>query len=215
MMLAKDMSITVRQALARVPITRAFYESFFFPLLARWCIEPEEFIELAAYDVFRYHCASLSIRGSVRFQEIVGGTRVYVEALIKQLPHATRRQGVTIAGIEQRSDAFVVRERDGRAHTFNQLVLATSASEAAALLRDIPSAAKARGLLERIRCFKTKIAVHGDRRVMPPRERDWSIVNMRDDGTHAQSTMWKPGRGDLFRSWVTFDGKSSVGQAYR
>lgn len=41
---------------------------------------------------------------------------------------------------------------------------------------------------------------------MPADERDWSCVNIRHDGRHAQTTVWKPWRSPrLFHSWITFD----------
>jgi len=60
--------------------------------------------------------------------------------------------------------------------------------------------------LSRFEYFDTAIAIHGDRRLMPQNESDWSVVNARWDGEHSALTVWDPGRGlPVFKSWVTFD----------
>jgi predicted NAD/FAD-binding protein len=61
--------------------------------------------------------------------------------------------------------------------------------------------------LGRAAYFRTTIAVHEDRRLMPSDERDWSVINVRHDGHHAQNTVWKPWRSKrpVFRSWITYD----------
>jgi predicted NAD/FAD-binding protein len=44
---------------------------------------------------------------------------------------------------------------------------------------------------------------------MPHDERDWSTVNVRHDGHHAQTTVYKPwkSKNPVFRSWVTYDAR--------
>jgi predicted NAD/FAD-binding protein len=61
-----------------------------------------------------------------------------------------------------------------------------------------------RDLLRSIRYAETRIAVHGDRRLMPRNPRDWSVLNVRFDPSWSAATMWKAwtARG-VFRSWVT------------
>jgi predicted NAD/FAD-binding protein len=202
-----DTSITVGQVLSRAPVTRSFRETFLLPFLqSGWCVAAEELRGFAAYDVFRYSYVNLSFRGSAPMREVQGGMRAYVAALVGQMPSVTLRQAVEIAGIERSDGTFVVRERDGRSHELDELVVATGAPDAVALLRQVPGAEKARALLERIGTFRTRIAVHGDRRVMPVDERRWSIVNIRYDDRYAHTTVWKPWRSArLFRSWVTFE----------
>jgi predicted NAD/FAD-binding protein len=207
LMRARDTSVTVQQALSRVPMTRSFREELLFPfLLSGWCIEPDEFRELAAYNVLGYTFRSMTLRPSVPMHEVVGGLRAYVAALTAQIPRTTLRQAAEITSIERDDAGFTLRERDGQPQRFDQLVLATNAPEAAKLLRDVRGTEATRALLERIGYVRTPIAVHGDRRFMPADQRDWSIVNIRHDGRYAHTTVWKPWRGPrLFRSWLTFE----------
>src|SRR5262249_44768103 len=50
-----DTSVTVEQFVEGLGCTRAFADDFLYPLLlAGWCIEAEEFRQLAAYDPLKY-----------------------------------------------------------------------------------------------------------------------------------------------------------------
>jgi predicted NAD/FAD-binding protein len=207
LMRAQDTSLTIEQVLRRLPLTRSFRDELLFPLLlSGWCVEPDDFREFAAYTALRYVYTSLSLRGAVAMQEVVGGMRCYVAAVLRQIPRAVLRQPADIASIDRESERFTVRERGGRTHVFDHLVLATNARAAAVLLEGVRGAEKVQSLLASIDYFPTRIAVHGDPRVMPADAQAWSIVNVRYDGTHAQTTVWKPWRSArLFRSWITYD----------
>ncbi|MFO0604562.1 MAG: FAD-dependent oxidoreductase [Polyangiales bacterium] len=209
LMQARDTRVTVAQALARVPLTRAFREEFLLPfLLAGWCVEPEDVLEFSAYNVLRYSYMNVTARGAIDMQEVVGGLRAYVAALAAQCRNATLRTGAALASVERSERGFVVREQDGRAHAFDAVVVATNAQDAARLLRDVRGAEAVRHQLERFEYFKTRIAVHGDPSLMPADPRDWSTVNVRHDGRHAQNTVWAARRGlPVFRSWVTYDAR--------
>jgi predicted NAD/FAD-binding protein len=209
LMRARDTSVTLGRALDRVPLTRSFRDDFLFPfLLSSWCVEPDEFREFAAYDVLRYSYLGVSWRGGIAMREVPGGMRAYIAALAAACPRATLRTGCEIAAIERDELGFHVRERDGRSQRFDQLVLATNARDAVALLDGTRGAERARALLSGMRYFETRIAVHGDSSLMPARPREWSIVNVRHDGRHAQMTVWKPWRAPrVFRSWVSYDAR--------
>jgi predicted NAD/FAD-binding protein len=207
-MLSQDTSLTVGELLDGLPLTASFRDEFLLPyLLSSWCAEPDEFREFSAYDVLRYTYAGLSWRGNIAFQEVVGGTRAYVEALRRGMPRAVLKPSASIERIEREGAGFRVHEPTGGAHSFDHLVVATSARDARALLGSLPGLDRERELLGRIEYFRTAIAVHEDRRLMPADERDWSIINVRHDGRHAQMTVWKPWRSKapVFRSWVTYD----------
>jgi predicted NAD/FAD-binding protein len=208
LMRAHDTSVTIEQALSRVPLTRSFRDEFLWPfLLSGWCVQPDEFRGFAAYNVLRYSYLGVTPRGAIAMQEVVGGMHSYVAAMQRQMPRVTWQTSSEIESVERTADAtFTVRQRDGRIHAFDQLIVATNASDAAKLLRCVRGAEKVQALLGRYEYVQTKIAVHGDRRVMPAREQDWSIVNVRHDGKHAHTTVWKPWRSQrVFRSWITYD----------
>ncbi|MGH7435645.1 MAG: FAD-dependent oxidoreductase [Polyangiaceae bacterium] len=205
---ARDTSPTVGEVIDRLPLTASFRDEFLFPyLLGGWCVEPEEFRDFVAYDVFSYTFASLSWKGGIPLKEVVGGTRSYVDALLRSIPGATLRASCPVAGLVREGGGFRVRERDGVDHRFDHVILAINARDACALLDTVSGTERVREHLARIAYFRTTIAVHEDRRLMPADERDWSEVNVRYDGHHAQTTVWKPWRSKrpVFRSWVTYD----------
>ena len=72
---------------------------------------------------------------------------------------------------------------------------------------DLEGTEELRRELARFEYFKTLIAIHGDRRLMPADEEDWSVINIRHDGARSLNTIWKPwsSRRPVFRSWVTFE----------
>ena len=208
MMRARDTSMTVGRAIDRLPLTRHFRDEFLLPyLLGGWCVEPDEFREFAAYDVLRYTFATLSRGRSLPMSEVVGGTRVYVEALLRALGPETVRPSAAVEGVARDGGGLLVRERGGAVHRFDHVVLATNARDAAALLAGLEGTERVRAALGRIAYFRTTIAVHGDRRLMAHDPRDWATVNVRHDGHHAQTTIYKPWRSKtpVFRSWVTYD----------
>ena len=207
----RDRSVTIGDFAARIPLTRSFREQFLFPFLSGgWCVPAAEFCRFAAYDVLklaRLHRAfSLAPR---IYSEVVGGTRTYVAAMQLALSRAHITSGAGISFIRRAGDGYAVADARGATREFDHLVLATGAHEACRLLERVPEAGEQRRELARIRYSPTTIAIHGDRRVMPPKTRDWSVFNIRWDGRVSLSTVWKGSGGDaqVFRSWV--NGSSS------
>ncbi len=210
LMRARDTSITVEQALARVPTSHAFRKDFLTPfLLSGWCVEPEEMLTFSAYNVLGYSYRAIQRGASVPMQEVRAGLGTYVDAMLRQMPRASLRTSVDVAGIQrvaQSGGAFELIERHGRRTQCDAIVIATNAREACDLLRDVSGCEAMAAALQRMTYFRTRIAVHGDARLMPKDKRHWSVVNIRHNGRHAHMTVWKPWRNEhVFRSWITYD----------
>ncbi len=205
----RNTTITVEQYLETLPGTRAFKEQFLFPfLLAQWCVEPEEFKQFAAYNALKY--STLNMSGGIQAPvgiEIIGGNQVYIAALAQASPRTKIKTSADIITITHADGIYTVREADGSLHEFDHLIIATSPWDAHSLLAQVEDADPTRQELSRIGSFKTVIAVHGDRRLMPAEEKYWSVVNLRYDGRYSQNTVWKQWKSarPIFRSWVTFD----------
>jgi predicted NAD/FAD-binding protein len=130
----------------------------------------------------------------------------YVERLVASLERAEVRVGAGVQRIERDGAAFIVHDAAGERRVFDQLVVATNPREALELLSPVGGLEPLARQLARFRFFDTKIAVHGDRRLMPRSESAWSVVNARWDGIHSQLSIWNPARGlPVFRSWVTYE----------
>jgi predicted NAD/FAD-binding protein len=202
---ARDTTRTVKDFLGGLGLTTAFRDRMLHPLLlGQWGVGRRDLERFAAYNVFKYMVLG---RIDGRWTEMVGGTSRYVDALVRALGRTVVRRSTPVASVAREQNAYVVRDRAGHAQVFDQLVVATGAGEAARLLDGVKGAGERCRALQGIEHFPTTIAVHGDRRVMPARERDWSIVNFRWDGTHSLLTVWRGPRGrtPIFRSWITHD----------
>ena len=203
-----DMSVTVAEYLERARLPKAFVDGFLLPLLSSfWCVELAEFRGFAAHNALYYLGANANsgLRAPVQ-SEIPGGMRVYIDALARDLTRTRIRLDSEIQGVTRRGELFDVEQQDGEVHTFDRLVLACNPRRAAALIDGLTGHEAERGQLRRIETFDTKIAIHGDRRLMPRDEASWSVVNARWDGAHSSLTVWDPRRGlPVFKSWITSD----------
>jgi len=204
-----DPSITLEQFLNNLPVARSFKDDFLYPLLmAGWCVGLEDFKRFSAYNVLKYSFMHKSSGLSPYcWTEVVGGTQAYVKAVARALTRTDIKLSADISRITRPGNTHVVHNADGRAYAFDHLVIATNADEARALLAQLEGAEEIRQTLNQVEYFKTTIAVHGDRRLMPAQEKHWSVVNTRYDGRYSTNTIWKSwkSRKPIFRSWVTYE----------
>ena len=205
----RDVSVTIGDFVTRLPLSRRFRDEFLYPfVMGGWCIPFADFCRLAAYNVLKYIVLN-GPRGLEprAFVEIAGGTAVYVSALRQALCRVDVRCGAEIRCIRRSAKAFVLIDAAGKAREFDHVVFATNAREACRLLHCLEGAEEEREALSRFRYFATWIAVHGDRRFMPPEERHWSVFNVHWSQTLSRSTVWRGQRGSapLFKSWVNRD----------
>ncbi|WP_395243582.1 FAD-dependent oxidoreductase [Agromyces sp. MMS24-K17] len=203
-----DTSTTVAEYLQEARLPKAFVDGFLVPLLlAFWCVEREEFLGFAAHNAFHYLGANAGsgLRAPV-LSEIPGGLRVYVDALAASFGRVRVRTGAEVTRVTRQDDGYRVEDAGGAVHEFDRVVLACHARHAAALIADDPELGPLRAQLARFRTFDTRIAIHGDRRLMPRREAAWSVVNARWDGVHSSLSVWNPRLGlPVFKSWITHD----------
>jgi predicted NAD/FAD-binding protein len=177
-------------------------------LLAGWCVAPEEFETFMAYDVLSYaywhRPAGLA---PYAWTEVEGGTQAYIRALVKSLSRAVVHTGRPVVRLTRREALYRLHTEDGSTHDFDHVIIATNAQAAGRLLAEVDGTQDARQVLAQVEYFPTKIAVHGDARLMPADRRHWSVVNTRYDGRYSANTVWKSwkSRQPIFRSWVTFE----------
>lgn len=203
-----DTTITTGEYLGALRLPAAFTDRFLVPvLLAFWCVEPEELRAFAAYNTL-YYLAGAAASGMrpPRQSAIEGGMRTYVAAVRRDLERTDVRTSTGVVSIGREGDAFLLHDERGTMHTVDQLVIATNARQALALLEPLEDFDEVCAQLRRFEYFDTTIAVHGDPALMPPDRSAWSVVNIRSDGTHSQNSVWDPERElPVFRSWVTYD----------
>ena len=205
----RNTSVTIGDFVESLRLSRRFRREFLYPfILGGWCIALEEFRRMAAYNVLKYLVLNRPRGLEPRdFAEVPGGLAVYVAALRNALPRVKICSAVDIRCIRRAGDGFAVMNAAGDAFEFDHLVLATNAPEAGRLLQCVHGAEEERAVLSRFRYFATWIAVHGDRRLMPPDEKHWSVFNIRWRNERSLSTVWRQ-QGEsvpVFKSWVDPD----------
>ncbi|WP_055701956.1 FAD-dependent oxidoreductase [Streptomyces silaceus] len=89
--------------------------------------------------------------------------------------------------------------------SYDSVILALPAPQAAALLQQCPRLAHTAAHLSEFTYVPTTVALHRDPRHMPADRAHWSSANTTSDGHWAETTSWLgPQLGtDLFKSWIT------------
>lgn len=206
---ARDTSTTIEQFVESLDGGTAFKHGFVYPfLLAGWGVDLKEFRQFAAYDPLKYLVMYESGRlGRAYQREVVGGTRTYVDALARTLAGVRVKVSSAVTEVTRAAGRYAVRDATGEMREFDHLIVATGARQARDLLARVEGAGALRRELARFEYFKTSIAIHADRRLMPPDERHWSVFNIRYDGARSLNTVWKrwASRTPVFRSWIDPD----------
>jgi predicted NAD/FAD-binding protein len=196
----RDFSLTFRRHLARGGYPASFGPEFAYPFLAAcWGAPLDRLPDFPVYSLLK-GMPSGKMPG---FYEVEGGMSRYVRAFGDELTRVDIRLGVGVRRIDHH-EGFRVEDERGERHRFDRLIVATSAVEAADLLRGVPAAAEMQAAVESFRHFETEIVVHGDPSFMPPDRRDWSHNNLFLDGEIAWMSDWQ-GLGEgvsVIRTWL-------------
>lgn len=114
----------------------------------------------------------------VPWRTVVGGSHTYVAALAGRLPAGTVHH-VGVRALHRDPDGVRVRTDDDADHRFDQVVVATHADQALALLAD-PTEAERRAL-GRFRYAANDTVLHTDRTLLPSRDVDVAAWNVHTD----------------------------------
>ncbi len=116
----------------------------------------------------------LNVNDRPQWYVIQGGSRSYVDALLKQLPaavHANR----PVRHVSRHADGVELHFADDRRERFDQVVFACHSDEALALLTD-PSEAEQQ-ILAAIPYQESEVVLHTDERLLPKTRRAWAAWN--------------------------------------
>jgi predicted NAD/FAD-binding protein len=206
-----DTTPTLQQFVDTLTISKGFKTSFLYPLLAAaWGVSPNDVQDAAAYNTLKYIVEGNDVKG-YQWYEVTGGLKKYIEAVRDSLQKTEIRLNARVKQIGKNNGHYTVWAEDGSVKEFDHVVFATDASVASYLLGTMPETADLSALLGKIRYYDTKIAIHGDARFMPPNKDDWRVVNVRYDGTHSATTMYKQWKSKtpIFKTWLTYDVRPS------
>jgi hypothetical protein len=160
---------------------RAYGEVFrndhLLPMAAAiWSASPSLMLQYPAATFIRFHDnhGLLRIRNRPQWRTVTGGSRVYVDALTRQFTHAVRlARGVT--AVRRLKGSVEVLDCGGHIGSYDDVVIATHADQALALLQD-PTADE-RTLLGAFRYSMNRAVLHSDATQMPRRKSVWASWN--------------------------------------
>jgi predicted NAD/FAD-binding protein len=205
----KDTAITLQEYSDGLILTDGFKNDFIYPFFAAsWGCTPQEAKLYAAYDMLAWMIPHQPAGISIPYwNQIEGGMSIYINALAARLEHTTIHTSAPITDISYANNVYTLYTDNQPAVCVDYLIIATSENQAAELLKNIQHANQLREILSTIEFFHTTIAIHGDRRLMPAQEADWSIANILYDGKNSALTICKPHMREfpLFRSWITYN----------
>jgi len=157
--------------------SRAFVDRLIVPQAsAVWSADPAQMWSFPARflaEFFENH-GVLGVRDRPRWRTVQGGSRRYVEALVRPLGDRLRLS-TPVSAIRRYEDHVTVTPRGGEPERFDEVVLAAHADQSLAMLED-PSDRE----LELLGAFPyqpNEVVLHTDERLLPRRRRAWASWN--------------------------------------
>jgi uncharacterized protein len=143
---------------------------------AVWSADPHQMWAFPARflaEFFDNH-GMLSFRDRPSWRTVAGGSARYVEALLAAFTGRVRLR-TPVQAVTRAADHVLVQPRGGDGERFDEVVLATHADQALALLADASD--RERRLLAAIPYQANEAVLHTDVRMLPRRHRAWASWN--------------------------------------
>ncbi|MFI1225289.1 MULTISPECIES: NAD(P)/FAD-dependent oxidoreductase [unclassified Streptomyces] len=143
-----------------------FHAHFLTPMVsAVWSCDPVTALRYPARYLFRFldHHGMLAVGGSPVWRTVTGGSRAYVDRVVKQL--AAVHTATPVRAITRHADGVDVTTEDGTTTPYDSVVIATHPDQALRLLAD-PSDAE-RGTLGAFRYSRNPTLLHTDTTLLP------------------------------------------------
>ncbi len=186
--------MTLEQFLGTHDYGRDFLELHLLPVAgAIWSSEPAQMLNYPARAFLRFfeNHGLLNFVKRPQWRTVVGGSRAYVERMLEDGRIRTIIN-CAVHSVDRSGSRVIVRGSHGFAENFDDVVIATHADVALAML-DKPSVSEGQ-LLSRFTYSKNLASLHGDESLMPKRKRLWSSWNYVSDagadGESASVTYW-------------------------
>jgi predicted NAD/FAD-binding protein len=174
---SRDDRVTLADYLQREKYSSLFIEKFILPMgAAVWSADPLRFRQFPAryFVEFFHNHGFLQVRNQPRWLVVKGGSRQYVERLIK--PFADRiRLNCPVESITRQDGYVEVRSKTGGTERFDAVVLALHSDEALALLSD-PSEAE-KQVLGALPYQENLTVLHTDSSLLPRHKKCWAAWN--------------------------------------
>lgn len=157
---------------------REFIEHHLIPMgSAIWSTPCEKMLEFPTHSFlqfFRNH-GLLSLNDRPQWKTVTGGSCAYIGRMRRTWQNVETRLGSALEGIRRDAEGVELQFADGQMERFDQVVIATHADEALALLQDASD-----GERTALGCWHytaSRTLLHTDASVMPPLRSVWSSWN--------------------------------------
>ncbi|MEU3716200.1 NAD(P)/FAD-dependent oxidoreductase [Streptomyces californicus] len=143
-----------------------FRAHFLTPVVsAVWSCDPVTALSYPARYLFRFldHHGMLSIGGSPVWRTVTGGSRSYVDLIVKQL--SAVHTATPVRAVARHPDGVTITTRDGTTASYDSVVIATHPDQALRLLAD-PTDAE-RTVLGAFRYSRNPTLLHTDTTLLP------------------------------------------------
>jgi len=171
---------TVGDYLDRRGYSREFVEQYFLPMgSAVWSCPHDDFRRFPMrfiVEFYRNH-GLLSVSDRPQWRVIRGGSRRYVESLLRRLPREVV-VNCPVAGIRRHSDGVELRFPRREPERFDHVVFACHSDQALAILGPHATSTE-RTVLNAFRYEANDVTLHNDAAVLPQRKRAWASWNYR------------------------------------
>lgn len=166
----------------------AFRNDHLLPMAAAiWSMPTADVLEYPAHAFILFHVnhGLLKLINRPLWRTVSGGSRSYVEKLTSSFADRIKR-GVGIVSVDRHPDGILLRTTSEQTAQFDQVVIATHADQALAMLAQ--STRDERRLLGTFQYNFNQAVLHGDDGLMPKRRRAWASWNYIDGSRHGAHT---------------------------
>lgn len=179
-----DPTLTLGDYLKREGFSEAFRDDHLLPMAAAIWSSPAHTLMDYPAEAFIRFCGNhglLKLIGRPQWRTVVGGSRAYVERLVRGIGDGVRlNRGVT--SVRRVGGGVVVHDAQGGAERFDHVVIGAHADQALAMLAE-PTPREGE-LLGAFRYSRNLTVLHTDKGLMPRRKGAWASWNYigTDDG---------------------------------
>jgi predicted NAD/FAD-binding protein len=173
----RDHDLTLGDYLSRNGYSAAFRDDHLLPMAAAvWSSPAGTLLDYPAASFIRFcdNHGLLRLTGRPVWRTVEGGSRTYVEALLRASDIEVRL-GAGVTSIRRRTGAVEIRDATGGVDLFDHVVVGSHADQALAMLHE-PTADEAE-VLGAFRYSRNLAVLHTDAGLMPRRRRAWSSWN--------------------------------------
>jgi predicted NAD/FAD-binding protein len=180
--------ITLGEILSEGGYSDVFARRHLLPMAAAiWSSKLDDILAFPAATFVRFfeNHGLFSLGDRPQWRSVLGGSRRYVEALAAPIRHRVHLARPVVA-IRRTPAGVILRDAAGREQRFDQIVVATHADQALAILGDAASHDERR-ILGAFRYQENRAVLHRDPALMPRRRRIWASWNSLAEG-NAETT---------------------------